>query len=548
VATKSDKRSPRTLSQGVANPPAQQATAAPRAPHSEASPVATLLEIGETLASELELRPALERVLEVLERDAGVMRCAVMTLDAATKEIGVEVSVGFGAEAHRDRHKLGEGISGRVVESGRPILVTAVSREQLLLHRGAVEPKTGVSELTFICVPIAVDGKPVGALAVDLVFDDARDCEGAQRFFALVAAMIAQALKFHRLIEDERNEPRQESSTRPLERRLGYDLSKMVGTSRPMRQAYEQIAQVAPTNTTVLIRGESGTGKEMIARAIHHGSPRANKPFVKVTLGALPHTLIESDLFGCEKGAFTGAMARKRGRLELADGGTLFLDEVGDLNAATQVKCLRVLQEREFARLGGTETLQADVRLIATTSKDLEAAIAVKDFREDLYYRLNVFTILLPPLRERGPDIALLAEHFLARYSRAHGKTIRRISPPVIDLLMSYHWPGNVRELKNTIERAVLTCDSNTIYPRHLPDTLRTAGVSGTASGASLGDAVERYEKDRILDALRTTGGNCAQAARLLGTTERIVGYKVRKYRIDPQRFRAFRTFNGQGT
>jgi Nif-specific regulatory protein len=339
------------------------------------------------------------------------------------------------------------------------------------------------------------------------------------------------------MIEDGRKELRYGNTPLRTELQQRDDFSTIVGTSRPIRQAYEQIAQVAPTNTTVLIRGESGTGKELIARAIHHNSARAKKPFVKVTVGA-PHALVESELFGYEKGAFPGAMARKRGRFEMADGGTLFLDEVGELNAATQVKCLRVLQEREFERLGGTESLKANVRLIATTSKNLEAAIAAKEFREDLYYRLNVFAILLPPLRERRPDIMLLAEHFLAKYSRAHGKTIRGISTPAIDMLMSYQWPGNVRELENTIERAVLTCESSAIEGHHLPPTLRTAGASGTAIGSSLSDAVEHYEKDLILDALKTARGNCAQAARLLDTTERIIGYKIRKYRIDPQRFR----------
>ena len=501
-----------------------------KSPALEAGPLATLLEIGQTLASELELRPALERVLATLESNAGVVRGAVMALDAATKEIGVEVSLGFGAEAQRDRYKLGEGIAGSVVESGLPIVVAEISQEPLLLHH-ALKGKNAVSELTFVCVPIALDGKPVGALAVDLVFDEGRDYEGAQRFFALVAAMIAQALKVHRMIEHGREELRDELQQR-------YDFSGIVGTSRPIREAYKQIAQVAPTNTTVLIRGESGTGKELIARAIHHNSPRAKKPFVKVTVGALPHTLIDSELFGYEKGAFTGAMARKRGRFELAHGGTLFLDEVGELNAASQVKCLRVLQEREFERLGGTESLEADVRLIATTSKNLEAAIAAKEFRKDLYYRLNVFSIFVPPLRDRKPDILLLAEHFLAKFSRQHRKAIRRMAAPATDMLMSHHWPGNVRELENTIERAVLTCEGGVIHGHHLPATLQTAESSGTLLQTSLSEAVEQYEKDLLLDALKRARGNRARAARLLSSTERVVNYKVRKYRIDSQRFR----------
>jgi Nif-specific regulatory protein len=301
---------------------------------------------------------------------------------------------------------------------------------------------------------------------------------------------------------------------------------------------YEQVAQVAGTGTTVLIRGESGTGKELIAHAIHYSSPRAKKPFIKVSAAALPETLIESELFGYEKGAFTGAQARKKGRFEMAEGGTLFLDEIGDLNLSTQVKLLRVLQEREFERLGGTETVKVNVRLIAATNKDLEKAIADGSFREDLYYRLNVFTIFTPPLRERKPDVLLLADHFLEKYAREHSKRIRRISTPAIDMLVAYHWPGNVRELENCIERAVLVCDGHVVHGHHLPPTLQTAAASDTITRLSLTDAIEGYEKDLIQDALKTTRGNCARAAKLLSTTERIIGYKVKKYGIDPVRFR----------
>src|SRR5438270_5259416 len=231
-----------------------------------------------------------------------------------------------------------------------------------------------------------------------------------------------------------------------------------------MRQVYEQVAQVAHTNTTVLVRGESGTGKELIAHAIHYNSPRAQKPFIKVNCAALPETLIESELFGYEKGAFTGAHALKNGRFELAEGGTLFLDEIGDMNLSTQVKLLRVLQEKEFERLGGIETIKVNVRVIAATNKDLEKAIAAGTFREDLYYRLNVYTIFVPPLRERKSDVLLLADHFLEKYAREHGKSIKRISTPAIDMLTSYHWPGNVRELENIIERAVLVCETNVLH------------------------------------------------------------------------------------
>jgi Nif-specific regulatory protein len=306
-----------------------------------------------------------------------------------------------------------------------------------------------------------------------------------------------------------------------------------------MKQVYDQVIQVARSNATVLLRGESGTGKEMIANAIHYNSLRSKRPLVKINCAALPDTLIESELFGHEKGAFTGAERFKKGRFELAEGGTLFLDEIGDLPLQTQIKLLRVLQEREFERLGGTETIKTNIRLITATNKNLEEAIAKGEFREDLYYRLNVFTIFLPPLRERRSDILLLAEHFLEKYEQEHDKRIRRISTPAIDMLMAYHFPGNVRELENAIERAVLVCDSNVIHSHHLPPTLQTAEVSDTVTSLTLKSAVEAFERGLIQDTLKSTKGNIAKAARQLDSTERILAYKIRNYGIDPKRFRS---------
>jgi Nif-specific regulatory protein len=253
----------------------------------------------------------------------------------------------------------------------------------------------------------------------------------------------------------------------------------------------------------------------------------------------LPHDLIESELFGYERGAFTGANGTKKGRFEIAHGGTLFLDEIGELSPLTQVKLLRVLQEREFERVGGTESIKVNIRLVAATNKDLEKAIRAGDFREDLYHRLNVFTIFVPPLRERKSDILLLADHFLEKFSREHGKQVRRISTPAIDMLVSYHWPGNVRELANVIERAVVVCDANVVHGHHLPPTLQTAEASGTTPTLTLQQTLEAVERDVLQDALKSARGNRAKAARLLGATERVFNYRVRKYRIDWRRFRS---------
>jgi Nif-specific regulatory protein len=500
--------------------------------------LSSLAEVGRALGSAPDLRSALERALEKLEAQRGAVRSAVFLLDGESGELAVEAALGIPEEGLSARYKLGEGIPGRVAQSGRPAVIPETEREPTLMNRAFQRRRNGARDSSLFCVPIAVERKPVGAVAVDYPFDEGRDYQGETQFLSVVAAMIGQAVRADRVIEDERNRLLAENSHLRSELEDRYDLSNIIGTSGPMKQVYEQIAQVAQTATTVLIRGESGTGKELIAHAIHYNSTRAEQPFVKVSCAALPDTLIESELFGYEKGAFTGAQARKRGRFELAHGGSLFLDEVGELNLSIQVKLLRVLQEKEFERLGGTETLKTDVRLIAATNRDLETAMTERQFREDLYYRLNVFSIFVPPLRDRKPDIMLLADHFLARYSRQHKKRIKRISTPAIDMLMSYHWPGNVRELENIVERAVLTCDGQVIHGHHLPPTLQTAEASGTLAQAPLTDAVEQYEKDLILDALKSARGNRAKAARLLGSTERIVGYKVRKYNIDVRRFR----------
>lgn len=499
----------------------------------------TLLEISQALSGTLNLRSALHRVLEILEHHHGILRSTVTMLNEDSGDLAIEASNGLTSEGAQARYRLGEGITGRVVESGKPVVIPQVSREPLFLNKAGRRQDLSKHELSFVCVPILMNRKPLGALGVDMRFKKERDYERTVKFLRVVASMISQALKLHRLVEAERQRLLDENIHLRQELRERYDFTNIIGTSGPMKLVYDQVAQVARTNTTVLIRGESGTGKELIAHAIHYNSPRAKKPLVKVSGAALPDTLIESELFGYEKGAFTGAQSRKKGRFEIAEGGTLFLDEIGELNLSTQVKLLRVLQEREFERLGGTETVKSNVRLIAATNKNLEEAITAGGFREDLYYRLNVFAIFIPPLRERKPDVLLLADHFLDKFAMEHGKNIRRISTPAIDMLMSYHWPGNVRELENTIERAVVICDGNVIHGHHLPATLQTAEASGTVMSVSLTEALEAYEKDLIQDALKTSRGNRARAAKLLNSTERIINYKVKKHGIDCNRFRA---------
>ncbi|MFL5514821.1 MAG: sigma 54-interacting transcriptional regulator [Gemmatimonadales bacterium] len=496
-----------------------------------------MMEVSQALTGTLNLQAGLYGVLEVLERRCGALRGSVTLLEAGSGLLAVEAALGYPRKAGRVRYRLGEGITGRVAESGRPAIVPRVSGEPGFLHRAAGRHQRG-EEVTFICVPIGLDQSTAGTLAVEMRVAPERDAERMVKVLRIAAAMISQALRIQRLIDLERQRLVAENTQLREELRERYEFSNIVGNSGPMQQVYEQVAQVVGTTATVLVRGESGTGKELIAHALHHHSPRAGKPFIRVNCAALPETLVESELFGYERGAFTGAHARRKGRFEQADGGTLFLDEIGELSPATQAKLLRVLQEREFERLGGDQTVPVDVRLITATSKDLEKALADGVFREDLYYRLNVFTICVPPLRERKSDVLLLADHFVEKYARLHSRSIKRISTPAIDMMMSYHWPGNVRELENTIERAVLVADGDVIHGHHLTPTLQTAEASGTVVSRSLGEAVGAFESNLIQDALKSTRGNRARAARLLSTTERILNYKVRRYGIDPGRFR----------
>ncbi|HEX2488609.1 MAG TPA: nif-specific transcriptional activator NifA [Blastocatellia bacterium] len=495
-----------------------------------------LLEVSQALGSTLDTRAAVEKVLEILDRELGMKRGAIALLEG---EGVLKIQYAYGlseGERQRGRYKVDEGVTGKVVASGRPIIVPQVSKEPLFLYR--TRKRSPDTEESFICVPIKDRRKTVGALSITYPYKQNRNYEDSVQLLTIVTSMIAQSLRLGQLVEQERAQLQGENALLKRELQQKYDFRNIVGTSKEMRDVYEQIAQVAPSGATVLIRGESGTGKELVAHAIHYNSPRSSKPFVKVNCAALPESLIESELFGHEKGAFTGAVARKRGRFELAEGGTLFLDEIGDLSPAMQVKLLRALQEREFERVGGTETIKVNVRLITATNVDLEQAVSDGRFRSDLYYRLNVFSIYLPPLRERKTDILLLADHFLEKYLRQNGKRIKRISTPAIDMLMTYHWPGNVRELENVVERATLVCEGNVIHGYHLPPTLQTAEGSGTVTKMSLDLAVNAFEKDLIQDALKTTRGNRARAARLLDTTERILGYKVKKYEIDCRRFR----------
>ena len=330
-----------------------------------------------------------------------------------------------------------------------------------------------------------------------------------------------------------------------LRARLANDSSfgKIIGRSPAMQSVFETLAKIVATDTTVLILGESGTGKELVAEAIHTRSRRHEGPFVKLNCVAIPQTLLESELFGHEKGAFTGAHQRRVGKFELADGGTILLDEIGDMSLETQAKILRVLQEREFERVGGTDSVRVDVRVVAATNRDLAEACAQGSFREDLYFRLNVVTVTLPPLRQRREDIPLLAEHFLRRAAQRHGKAGLELSAGTLEALVDYDWPGNVRQLQHAIERAVIWADGQQLRREDLPQEIVSGALAAPerlVDGArgDLPSTLERIERQLVIDALRQAGGVQATAARRLGISERSMWHKVKKHGIDVDRLK----------
>ncbi len=500
-----------------------------------------IYQIAHLLASGQELEEIMSSLLEILESNAGMKRGMITILSPDNEELAVDVARGISENNKRKgKYKPGEGITGRVVATGRPIAVPTLDSEPTFLDRTGARKGLKQSDLSFLCVPIKAGNTVVGALSVDKVaVDDAVTLEGELRFLEAVSDLIAQAVQTRRrqydlihALEKENLELR-----RTLESKGKPDL--MIGNSSSMREVYRQIAQVAPSITNVLIRGETGTGKELVARAIHQKSPCAEGPFIAVNCAALPESLLESELFGHEKGSFTGATSKRIGRFEAADGGTLFLDEIGEMSLSAQSRLLRAIQEKEFQRVGGTESIKVSVRLICATNRNLEQDVKESHFREDLYYRINVFTILLPPLRERGADALLLADYFVRKYSKLHDKRIDRISTPAIDMLSAYHWPGNVRELENVIERAVIVSTGNVINGHDLPPTLQMKDVSLQGKRTdTFENMVAAYEKEIITDALKDTHGNQTEAAKLLGTTKRIIQYKINKYGIDFTRFK----------
>lgn len=492
--------------------------------------VKVLVEVSDALSSSLELPKSLNSILKILSDSLEMRRGTITLVDPLTNELRIEVACGLTRqEKERGRYKIGEGVTGKVVETGQPMVVPDIEAEPLFLDRTQARKNLKDREFAFLCVPIKVGNKVIGALSVDHLFKGDISYEEDIKLLLIIASMVGQAVKVRDLAASEKQAVVAENVQLRRQLKGKYKFGNVIYSSPVMETVLESARQVAQSQATILIRGESGTGKELVASAVHYASPRSDKPFIKVACAALPENLLESELFGYERGAFTGAMERKLGRFEMADQGTIFLDEIGDLSPATQVKLLRVLQEKEFERLGGTATIKVDVRVICATHQDLPKMIRDKKFREDLFYRINVFPVTIPPLRDRKEDIPLLVAHFTHKYNKENKKNIEGVNRAALDILLAYDWPGNVRELENIIERAVVICQKELISPRDLPANLSQQTVEIKTEGATLPKIVESIEKQKIKEALIKYKTQ-RKAAKALGLTERMLGYKIQKY------------------
>ena len=492
----------------------------------------TLYEVAKLASSSLNLDSTLNAILHALSVFLEMRRGTLTLMGGRDGTLSVVASHGLTkSEMTRGRYKVGEGITGRVFETGRPFIVPDIKSEPLFLNRTKARGDIRKENISFIGVPVKARNKVIGVLSVDRLFSASVEYEEDVRLLNIVASIIGQTVELHRMIEADKERLVQENTRLKDELTRRYSLPNIIGGTDTMQEVFHSVEVVSKSQSTALIRGESGTGKELIAKAIHYLSPRSKGAFIKFNCAAIPEGLLESELFGHEKGAFTGAINTKKGRFELAHGGTIFLDEIGDLPLALQPKILRVLQEREFERVGGEKTIKVDVRVIAATSRDLEKLLQAGQFREDLYFRLNVVPLFIPPLRERREDIPVLVDHFAEKFSAETGRKVRFTEDAVL-ALTGYSWPGNVRELENVIERTVVMSSKTVVGADDLklmPLSMRNPGVE--AEG--LTPVVKEIEAKAIKDALVRTGWRQAAAARMLGITARQIGYKMKKYNID---------------
>ncbi len=498
--------------------------------------------------------------MQIISDKLGMKRGALVMLDESTGRLRTEAAVGLTAEEiERAKYAVGEGVTGNVVATGRARIIPDVRSEPDFLNRtGRMTPEASGAPMSFLCVPIRIGGRTAGALSVDKPFSSEDQLHSDHRFLDIIAAFLAQAIQINRMVMRQKEELLEENAQLRAQVRDRYRFENIIGDSPAMHEVFATVGQVANSRATVLLLGETGTGKEMIAKAIHYNSPRRERPFIRVNCGALTGTLLESELFGHVKGSFTGAIRDKIGRFEAADGGTIFLDEIGTLEPQLQVKLLRVLQEREFERVGDMQTVKVDVRVIAATNVDLQEEVAKSNFREDLFYRLNVVSVYLPPLRNRREDIPRLIDHFLDKYNAINERRLRRISRDMLNVLLRYPWPGNVRELENAIERAVVLSNDEDFTEDLLPLSVRmfAAQRRNTQSSESIETIARRLSEQAVVDyelreghiyqlvidqiehalierALGKCGGVKTKAADFLGINRNTLNKKVKELGIE---------------
>lgn len=500
------------------------------------------------LAKSLDEAYVVREILHLLSEFLGLNRGRVIRPDPATGDLVITHAYGLTRdEMRRGRYRLGEGITGRVMETGETIIVQDVDAEPDFLFRAVDRKRLPNETVSFIALPIAQGGRIIGVLGVHRLRDRPRPLARDQQILKIAATLIAHVILINEFVQERT--ARLESENRELKWALAKDVSTcatygIVGESLLLRRALKQIEQVAKTDATVLLLGESGTGKELFARALHMSSARRDGPFVKVNCGAIPENLFESELFGYEKGAFTGAASPRPGYFEQAEGGTLFLDEVSDLPLAMQVKLLRVLQEHTIQRIGGRKEIPVDVRIVAATNQDLQLLVSQGSFRLDLYYRLNVIPVRLPALRERPEDVRHLVRYYLSQLNQSYQRNVN-ITHAAMERLARYHWPGNIRQLRNVLERLALLAESHFITEAEVEAVLRSEAQHPSSMPTAVpplsvahsppqGPSVRHYqpvrasEREVIESALRAANGNKSRAAQSLGLTLRQFNYRLK--------------------
>ncbi len=516
----------------------------------------TIYEVGKILSSSLNLSKTLREVLNVISVHLNTRRGMISLLQESGELHLVGASGLSSEEFKRGRFQSGEGVTGKILQSGMPVVVHDISEEPLFLNRTGSLDDAKDQTIAFIGVPIKLGNETIGVLSIDRVAESrVGKFQNDVRLLTMVANLVGQTVRLHQSVVSERSQLIQEQQRLKSELHGKYSLDNVVGYSKVMQEVFSQAHLAAPGRATVLLRGESGTGKEVVARGIHFLSPRKDAPFIKVNCAALTETLLESELFGHEKGAFTGAQAERKGRFELAHGGTLFLDEIGDISPAFQAKLLRVLQEREFERVGGNRSIRVDVRLITATNRNLEKAVASGEFRADLYYRINVVSIYLPPLRDRREDIPYLVERFLSKFNKENKRELT-LSAEAVSVLSNCYWPGNVRELENCVERTATMTRGNFIreidFPcqqgkcltqelhgelKPIPIVVQPLRRTADETESSQVAAAPSTERERLIAALEQSGWVQAKAARLLDISPRQMGYALLKYNIEVKKF-----------